>query len=153
TPTAGKKHEAPKNSLPDSSNLDTEPGSATAKSSAAQENQPKRRRGLGVVTPNACTECRTKRAKCDGHRPCGRCRSQKDVECVYEVPVRQSKESLRTEIDALRREKRQSDSILSALHHPNLANEVIQRLRTGHKVEDIADWLNNYPSGKAPRPA
>ncbi|KXJ85022.1 hypothetical protein Micbo1qcDRAFT_210285 [Microdochium bolleyi] len=151
-PSAGKKHEVPNNSPPDSSNPDTELGSATAKSSAAQENQPKRRRGLGVVTPNACTECRTKRAKCDGRRPCGRCRSQKDVECVYEVPVRQSKESLRTEIDVLRRGKRQSDSILSALHRPNLANEVIQRLRTGHKVGDIAGWLNNYPPGEAPGP-
>ncbi|KXJ89506.1 fungal-specific transcription factor domain-domain-containing protein [Microdochium bolleyi] len=152
TPTAGKKHEAPENSPPDSSNMDTESGSATAKSAAAQESQSKRRRGLGVVTPNACTECRKKRAKCDGHRPCGRCRSQKDVECVYEVPVRQSKENLRTEIDALRREKRQSDSILSALHRSDLASEVIQRLRTGHKVEDIADWLHTYPSGEAPGP-
>lgn len=27
------------------------------------QGNPKRRRGLGIVTPNACTECRKKRAK------------------------------------------------------------------------------------------
>ncbi|KAH7018227.1 fungal-specific transcription factor domain-containing protein [Microdochium trichocladiopsis] len=152
TPAAGKKHEAPESSPPDSTHADGESGSAAAKSSAAHESQSKRRRGLGVVTPNACTECRKKRAKCDGNKPCGRCKSQKDVECVYEVPVRQSKENLRTEIDSLRREKRQSDSILSALHRSDLAQEVIQRLRTGHKVEDIADWLSGYSSAEVPGP-
>lgn len=60
---AGKKHEAPENSPPDSSNMDGDSGSAAARSSAAHESQSKRRRGLGVVTPNACTECRKKRAK------------------------------------------------------------------------------------------
>ncbi|KAK8023263.1 fungal specific transcription factor [Apiospora marii] len=79
----------------------------------------KRRRGLGVVTPNACTECRKKRAKCDGQRPCGRCRAQKDVECVYEIPVRQSKENLRSEIDQLRRQQRQNDSVFSASSDPS----------------------------------
>lgn len=68
------------------------------------------------------------------------------------MPVRQSKENLRTEIDTLRREKRQSDSILLALHRSDLADEVIQRLRTGQKAEEIADWLSSYPSGDVPGP-
>ncbi|KAI1765794.1 fungal-specific transcription factor domain-containing protein [Hypoxylon sp. FL1150] len=101
----------------------------------------KRRRGLGVVTPNACTECRKKRAKCDGQKPCGRCKSQKDVECVYEVPVRQSKENLRHEIEALRRQQRHSESVLSALVRPDLVDEVLQRLRQGQSIENISDWL------------
>ncbi|XDG08116.1 hypothetical protein ABKA04_007731 [Annulohypoxylon sp. FPYF3050] len=101
----------------------------------------KRRRGLGVVTPNACTECRKKRAKCDGQKPCGRCKSQKDVECIYEVPVRQSKENLRHEIEALRRQQRQSDSVFSALVRPDLVEEVLQRLRQGQSVEGISEWL------------
>ncbi|KAI1839322.1 hypothetical protein JX266_014467, partial [Neoarthrinium moseri] len=70
----------------------------------------KRRRGLGIVTPNACTECRKKRAKCDGQKPCGRCRLR-NVDCVYEIPVRQYKENLRSEIE----QQRQSDSVIEAL--------------------------------------
>lgn len=106
----------------------------------------KRRRGLGVVTPNACTECRKKRAKCDGQKPCGRCKSQKDVECIYEIPVRQSKENLRHEIEALRRQQRQSDSVFSALVRPDLVEEVLQRLRQGQSVEGISEWLGGGAS-------
>lgn len=101
----------------------------------------KRRRGLGVVTPNACTECRKKRAKCDGHKPCGRCKSQKDVECVYEIPVRQSKEHLRHEIENLRKQQRQSDTVFSALVRPDLWEDVLQRLRNGQPIEVISEWL------------
>ncbi|KAI1445488.1 fungal-specific transcription factor domain-containing protein [Annulohypoxylon stygium] len=107
----------------------------------------KRRRGLGVVTPNACTECRKKRAKCDGQKPCGRCKSQKDVECIYEIPVRQSKENLRHEIEALRRQQRQSDSVFSALVRPDLVEEVLQRLRQGQSVEGISEWLGSAGGG------
>ncbi|KAI0111173.1 fungal-specific transcription factor domain-containing protein [Nemania sp. FL0031] len=110
----------------------------------------KRRRGLGVVTPNACTECRKKRAKCDGQKPCGRCKSQKDVECIYEVPVRQSKENLRHEIEDLRKQQRQSDSVFSALVRPELWEEVLQRLRGGQPIEAISEWLSGAtPSGYA----
>jgi hypothetical protein len=101
----------------------------------------RRRRGLGVVTPNACTECRKKRAKCDGQRPCSRCAAQKDVECVYEVPVRQSKETLRNEIDHLRRQQRSSEQVLTALARPELVEEVLSRLRGGQSVEAISRWL------------
>ncbi|KAI1160843.1 fungal-specific transcription factor domain-containing protein [Nemania serpens] len=101
----------------------------------------KRRRGLGVVTPNACTECRKKRAKCDGHKPCGRCKSQKDVECVYEIPVRQSKEHLRHEIENLRKQQRQSDNVFSALVRTDLWEDVLQRLRNGQPIEVISEWL------------
>ncbi|KAI0886400.1 fungal-specific transcription factor domain-containing protein [Annulohypoxylon maeteangense] len=109
----------------------------------------KRRRGLGVVTPNACTECRKKRAKCDGQKPCGRCKSQKEVECIYEIPVRQSKENLRHEIEVLRRQQRQSDSVFSALVRPDLIEEVLQRLRQGQTVEGISEWLGSS-SGSGP---
>ncbi|KAF4962006.1 hypothetical protein FSARC_9883 [Fusarium sarcochroum] len=105
----------------------------------------KRRRGLGVVTPNACTECRKKRAKCDGKRPCGRCKGQKDVECVYEVPVRQSKENLRTEIETLRQKQRSSDQVFAALVRPELWEEVLTRLRGGQPIETISEWIANAP--------
>ncbi|KAK5999225.1 Nitrogen assimilation transcription factor nit-4 [Cladobotryum mycophilum] len=118
--------------------------------SAANNSQlSKRRRGLGVVTPNACTECRKKRAKCDGQKPCGRCKGQKDIECVYEIPVRQSKENLRTEIENLRLRQRSSDQVFAALIRPQLWEEVLSRLRSGHSVENISDWLAHVNSGSA----
>lgn len=119
----------------------------------------KRRRGLGVVTPNACTECRKKRAKCDGQNPCGRCKAQKDIECVYEVPVRHSKENLRAEIENLRLRQRSNDQVFAALARPELWEEVLSRLRGGQSVESISEWLGGtLPSGGgavpsfAPRP-
>ncbi|UKZ74429.1 hypothetical protein TrVFT333_002097 [Trichoderma virens FT-333] len=110
----------------------------------------KRRRGLGVVTPNACTECRKKRAKCDGQKPCGRCKTTKDADCVYEVPVRQSKETLRTEIETLRLRQRSSDQVFGALIQPHLWEEVLARLRGGQSVDGIADWLGNVNSVTGP---
>ncbi|KAF4451946.1 hypothetical protein F53441_5141 [Fusarium austroafricanum] len=96
----------------------------------------KRRRGLGVVTPNACTECRKKRAK-------------KDVECVYEIPVRQSKENLRTEIETLRQKQRSCDQVFAALVRPELWEEVLTRLRGGQNIETISEWLATAPRSGA----
>ncbi|ESU10515.1 hypothetical protein FGSG_02799 [Fusarium graminearum PH-1] len=122
-------------------------------STAAHPQNSKRRRGLGVVTPNACTECRKKRAKCDGKKPCGRCRAQKDVECVYEIPVRQSKENLRTEIETLRQKQRSSDQIFAALIRPELWEGVLTRLRGGQPIESISEWIASVPpSGGGPLP-
>ncbi|KAG5655963.1 hypothetical protein KAF25_001533 [Fusarium avenaceum] len=116
---------------------------------AANSQNSKRRRGLGVVTPNACTECRKKRAKCDGKKPCGRCRAQKDVECVYEIPVRQSKENLRTEIETLRQKQRSSDQVFAALVRPELWEEVLRRIRGGQSIDTISEWLASasHPGG------
>ncbi|RDA90318.1 hypothetical protein CP533_0391 [Ophiocordyceps camponoti-saundersi (nom. inval.)] len=103
----------------------------------------KRRRGPGVVTANACTECRKKRAKCDGLKPCGRCKSLIDVECIYEIPVRQSKENLRHEIETLRQRQRSSDVIFEALQRLDLSEEVLQRLRDGQSVETISESIHD----------
>ncbi|KAL2175517.1 fungal-specific transcription factor domain-containing protein [Thermothelomyces heterothallicus CBS 202.75] len=114
----------------------------------------KRKRGLGVVTPNACTEFRKKRAKCDGNKPCGRCKAQKDVECVYELPVRQSKENLRHEIEQLRRQQRNNERVIAALVRPDLWEEVLARLRSGQTVESISEWLGGTtPSGGGALPS
>ncbi|KAI0391897.1 hypothetical protein F5Y17DRAFT_385159 [Xylariaceae sp. FL0594] len=131
---------------------------APAGSSTANAASSKRRRGLGVVTPNACTECRKKRAKCDGQKPCGRCKAQKDVTCVYEIPVRQSKEHLRHEIENLRKQQQQSETVFSALVRPELWEEVLRRLQSGQAVDSISEWLsaglpsdsNNLPSYAKP---
>ncbi|KAJ3525290.1 hypothetical protein NM208_g11701 [Fusarium decemcellulare] len=91
---------------------------------------------------------------CDGQRPCGRCKAQKDVECVYEVPVRQSKENLRTEIESLRQRQRSSDQVFAALVRPELWEEVLNRLRSGQSIENISEWLGGtLPSGGGTMPS
>lgn len=83
--------------------------------------------------------------QCDGSKPCGRCRSQK-VDCVYEIPVRQSKENLRTEIEQLRQRQRSSDQVFSALIRSNVWEDVLGRLRNGQSVDSISDWLGSTPA-------
>ncbi|KFA47478.1 hypothetical protein S40293_02116, partial [Stachybotrys chartarum IBT 40293] len=140
------------NPTPASGESSNAPSNAPSTTSSNLHNS-KRRRGLGVVTPNACTECRKKRAKCDGQKPCGRCRAQKDIDCVYEIPVRQSKENLRTEIEQLRHRQRSSDQVFAALVRPELWEEILTRLRGGQGVESISDWLDSgAPSAVAPFP-
>lgn len=97
--------------------------------------------------------------QCDGQNPCGRCKAQKDIECVYEVPVRHSKENLRAEIENLRLRQRSNDQVFAALARPELWEEVLSRLRGGQSVESISEWLGGtLPSGGgavpsfAPRP-
>ncbi|KAB5514912.1 fungal-specific transcription factor [Coniochaeta sp. 2T2.1] len=111
----------------------------------------KHRRGLRIVTRIACAECRKKRAKCDGDRPCGRCRNLGVTDCVYEVPVRQSKENLREEIKQLNRQNRTRDQVLAALAHPDhsdLGDVVLAQLRNGQSVDSISEWLPGaLPSG------
>ncbi|ESZ95156.1 hypothetical protein SBOR_4456 [Sclerotinia borealis F-4128] len=101
----------------------------------------KRKRGLGVVTQNACTECRKKRAKCDGGVPCARCASQKNVDCVYEVPVRQSKENMRSEIEQLKAYQQQSERVLAAIASHDQTAQVIDLLRQGEGLKSISDNL------------
>ncbi|KAF8856146.1 hypothetical protein BDZ45DRAFT_480930 [Acephala macrosclerotiorum] len=106
---------------------------------------PRRRRGLGIVTPNACTECRKKRAKCDGQNPCGRCEAN-SVSCVYEIPVRQSKETMRSEIEALRAKEQHTERILAALVSTETSDLVLQNLRDGKTLEQIQELLEQSAS-------
>ena len=91
-------------------------------------------------------------SQCDGQRPCGRCKSQADVECVYEKPVRQSKENLRIEIDSLRLRQRPSEQVITALVGSELWEEVLKRLRTGESVESISELLDAGLSPGASNP-
>ncbi|KAB5546853.1 fungal-specific transcription factor domain-containing protein [Coniochaeta sp. 2T2.1] len=109
----------------------------------------KRKRGHGIVTPNACQECRRKRAKCNGAQPCSRCRTQGIKDCIYEVRVRQSKEHLREELEQLNRQKRNRDQVLAALarsDRPDLREDVLARLRDGQDVDTISEWLATVPA-------
>ncbi|QSZ37054.1 hypothetical protein DSL72_009146 [Monilinia vaccinii-corymbosi] len=121
------------------------------KSHAGDTFNPKRRRGLGMVTPNACTECRKKRAKCNGGEPCARCASQKNPNCVYEIPVRQSKENMRSEIEQLRVYQKRSERVLAAIASQNKTAHIVDRLRQGEGLKSISDSLQT-PSQASPAP-
>ncbi|KAH7109367.1 fungal-specific transcription factor domain-containing protein [Dactylonectria macrodidyma] len=123
------------------SNTPSRTPSNASGSALSNSQHSKRRRGLGVVTTIACTECRKKRAKCDGQNPCGRCKGQKDTDCVYEAPMRQSKENLRAEIENLRHRQRSNDQVFAALVRPEHCEEVLTRLRGGQSAESISEWL------------
>lgn len=80
--------------------------------------------------------------QCDGRNPCGRCAAQKGSDCVYEVPVRQSKEHMRTEIEKLRAQQRQSERVLSALVSNEQAEQVLEHLRSGQTLETVSEYLD-----------
>ena len=79
--------------------------------------------------------------QCDGASPCGRCKSQ-SVECRYEIPVRQSKENMRAEIDQLRKQQQQSEKILAALVSGEASGSVLHQLRSGETLENISQALD-----------
>lgn len=66
---------------------------------------------------------------------------------MYQVPVRQSKENLRSELEELRRQQRHNKDVLGALVRPGLWEEVLGHLRNGQSVESISEWLKGvHPS-------
>ena len=82
--------------------------------------------------------------QCDGNKPCTRCKNLGVPECVYEVPVRQSKEALREEIEVLNRQKRTRDQLLGLLarpDRPDLREDLLSRLSRGESIEKITEWL------------
>jgi Fungal specific transcription factor domain len=86
---------------------------------------------------NSCSQC-------DGHVPCGRC-STTSVECIYEVPVRQSKEHMRTEIEQLRAQQRNNDRLLAALVSDR-SDQILDQLRSGEPLESITEKLDESDS-------
>jgi hypothetical protein len=79
--------------------------------------------------------------QCDGANPCGRCKSQA-VPCKYEIPIRQSKENMRAEIDQLRKQQHQSDRVLAAIVSDDGSENILQRLRDGETLENISENLD-----------
>lgn len=87
--------------------------------------------------------------QCDGQKPCGRCKAL-GTSCVYEAPVRQSKDMLRKELEELRRKQHSSEQVLSALIQPDpVALAVASQLRNGRTVDSISEWLNRSLPGSA----
>jgi len=106
------------------------------------------RRELRHVSRKPTHDLRTNScSQCDGQVPCGRC-STTSVECVYEVPVRQSKEHMRAEIDQLRAQQRNNDRLLAALVSER-SDQILDQLRNGEPLESIMEKLDKSDSHPA----
>ncbi|KAK4142834.1 uncharacterized protein C8A04DRAFT_12936 [Dichotomopilus funicola] len=103
------------------------------------------------LTPNACLVCRRKRTKCDGQVPCQRCKS-KGEKCSYEDKKWRTKDHLRSEIERLRGEQRQSQAVLRALVNsdPVKWDRTLDRMSRGEPPGDIAQWILAQSSIPAP---
>lgn len=58
------------------------------------------------------------------------------------MPVRQSKEALRSEIEALKSHQDRSDHVFAAVVGADLWQDVLARLRNGQSVESISERLS-----------
>ncbi|XDG02814.1 hypothetical protein ABKA04_002429 [Annulohypoxylon sp. FPYF3050] len=91
------------------------------------------------ITRNACSPCKTKKAKCDGNRPiCGRCQKNGDA-CLYEVNRRDiAKLQLMSDSDTARLQN--LDVIYAVLQHgtDEQAAELFAQIRHGKSAETLA---------------
>lgn len=68
---------------------------------------------------------------------------------MYEIPVRQSKEEMRTEIERLRAEQTLNGRIMAALVSSDESEQVLEQLRSGETLKSITERLdrgNSTPS-------
>ncbi|KAK8167714.1 hypothetical protein BKA80DRAFT_340732 [Phyllosticta citrichinensis] len=115
----------------------------------------RKRRAPAHVSRNACTNCKSARAKCDGQDPdpCGRCiaRDMKN-QCRYEMHVKQVKEDMVRKIKSLEQQNAnlqgsikeredQIEAIFDALRTSDRGPEALIRLRAGQSCEEMASWL------------
>lgn len=68
------------------------------------------------------------------------------AECIYEIPVRQSKETMRAEIELLTKHRQQSERVFGAISQGYKVQETVNRLRNGDSMETIAEWLDQIAS-------
>ncbi|KAK6857754.1 hypothetical protein PG995_005453 [Apiospora arundinis] len=127
---------------------DDRPANSDLQGAAAAAAPTKKSRRPSDVTQNACNECKKKRAKCDGNSPCARCSERGVARCHYELPLRQSKDSLRNEIDQLKRRLYHNECVLSGLKNPELYDEVLARLHGGQSVDVVSKWLQDTVSSE-----
>ncbi|KAK7928805.1 hypothetical protein PG985_005803 [Apiospora marii] len=93
---------------------------------------------------------RSRRASdCDGNNPCRRCLEHGVAHCHYEKPLKQSKDSLREEVDQLKRCLHHNESVLAGLTSPEMYNQVLARLRGGQSVDAVSQWLQDTVPSEA----
>ncbi|KAK1989943.1 hypothetical protein LX36DRAFT_676228 [Colletotrichum falcatum] len=104
-----------------------------------------------TCTREACEVCRGKKAKlsdngqCDGERPCSRCRARGE-ECRYQDRSRQTKRSLRAEVEEMKDAQRQRDTVLEALTAPGQTHDVLRQLSNGETFDMIYKHLEIHRS-------
>ncbi|KZL80115.1 c6 transcription factor, partial [Colletotrichum incanum] len=103
------------------------------------------RRKSRVCTREACEVCREKKAKCDGERPCSRCRSRGE-QCEYQTRSHQTKRSMQAELEELKGAQRQRDAVLGALAAPDQTKDVLLCLWSGETFESIYEKLGTHDS-------
>ncbi|KAL6718992.1 hypothetical protein ACLMJK_003227 [Lecanora helva] len=109
------------------------------------------------VTPNACTNCKKARTKCDGAKPsCQRCvnRNTPDT-CHYQIHAKTAREEMIREIQHLQRKSSHLEyekehlgeknswieKIMRSLKEDGQNGEIISRLKRGESHQSIAEWL------------
>lgn len=89
------------------------------------------------MSSHACAACQAKKAKCNGANPCDRCVLRKQP-CHYTPKRRESKQSLRWEVDKLSRRQAAIDSVFALLRSDKHSSAVLEEIRRGEDVEDIS---------------
>jgi hypothetical protein len=87
-------------------------------------------------------------SQCDGQTPCGRCTLQGSSNCIYEVPIRQTKGELRTELAKLRKRELQSREIINAFASDFCSRDILQQLRNQEDLEHISQGLKRFSTRK-----
>jgi Fungal specific transcription factor domain len=72
--------------------------------------------------------------------------------CHYAVSIRVSKESMRADIEQLRTYRRMSENLLGFLALGEQSDLILQRLREGHRVEDISISLDTQAAVRESSP-
>lgn len=70
--------------------------------------------------------------------------------CIYEIPVRLSKESMRMEIEQLQVHRRMSEQIFAALAKSDRPEDIIQQLKEGGDIDAVAARLEQSTPQSAP---
>lgn len=66
-------------------------------------------------TARACDVCRSRKAKCDGHKPtCGQCSNARLVPCIYSEPKRYRQ---RTELELAKQKTDRYERLLQEIYH------------------------------------
>ncbi|KAJ6438335.1 amino-acid permease inda1 [Purpureocillium lavendulum] len=88
-----------------------------------------------------------------GYAPTYQPLGEEGVQCVYQAPVRQSKDHLRNEIETLRQKQQSTNAVLAGLKQPHTWAEVLARVQADQPVEHIAAWVRGQTDPSHPAPS
>ncbi|KAM3419817.1 hypothetical protein BST61_g3148 [Cercospora zeina] len=96
--------------------------------------------------PTACHNCRSKKVKCDGRRPCAYC-SRRSLECTYESTLpsetpQQARKRRHQELAQTTEDLKQLYDILAGEDEAK-ATEVFQRIRKGDDLDSLLAYIQH----------